>query len=33
MNVLLPLDTPVIPGMEKEFKPYKTLYLPSLPLR
>ena len=27
MNVLLPLDTPVMPGMEKDFKPYKTLYL------
>jgi len=27
MNVLLPLDTPVPPGVEKEFKPYKTLYL------
>ena len=27
MNVLLPLDTPVVPGEVKEFKPFKTLYL------
>lgn len=27
VNILLPIDTPVLPGMEKEFKPYKTLYL------
>jgi len=27
MNVLLPVDTPLPPGMEREFKPYKTLYL------
>ena len=27
MNVLLPLDTPSIPGAHKEHKPYKTLYL------
>ena len=27
MNVVLPVDTPVPPGTEKIFKPYKTLYL------
>jgi len=27
MNVLLPIDTPVPPGVVKDFKPYKTLYL------
>ena len=27
MNVLLPVDTPIPPGTEKEFKPYRTLYL------
>ena len=27
MNVLLPVDTPLPPGVVKEFKPFKTLYL------
>ena len=27
MNVLLPIDAPLPPGMVREYKPYKTLYL------
>ena len=27
MNVLIPMDAPLPPGVEREIKPYKTLYL------